>query len=177
MKNWGWVTVVGLASLLVAPVLMGCDSGTPTLGSQPDDSSPGDVTIETDRDTYTPIMSSTVGIGLTPVSTLARPPQTVQYHWRTDFGHFATWDPPEFRVNLLGTEVITNGEKIYWSYNPDEMGAEKPSVHISLHIEDAQSGQVLTGTNLEIGWDDQDTARVTGHAASQGEGSRADLHR
>ena len=31
MKKWRWVSVVGLASLLVATGLMGCDSDTPTL--------------------------------------------------------------------------------------------------------------------------------------------------
>jgi hypothetical protein len=131
--------------------------------AQPDDALPEDVTIQVDRDIYTPIMSSTVGIGLTPVNTLERPAETVQFHWRTDYGYFVAWDSPDFKVKLLGTEVINNGEKIYWSYDHDEMGADKPSVEISLQIEDAQSGQVLAGASLKIGWEDQDTARVISH--------------
>jgi hypothetical protein len=128
--------------------------------AQPDDVLPEEVTIQTDRDVYIPIMSSAVGIGLIPVYTLESPPETVQLHWRTDYGYFVAWDSPDFKVNLLGTEVINNGEKIYWSYDPGEMGAKKPSVEISLQIEDAQSGQVLAEASLKIGWEDQDTARV-----------------
>jgi hypothetical protein len=131
--------------------------------TQPDDVLPEEVTIQTDRDVYIPIMSSTVGIGLIPVYTLKRPPETVQIHWHTDYGYFVALDSPDFKVNLLGTEVINNGEKIYWSYDPGEMGAKKPSVEISLQIEDAQSRQVLAEASLKIGWEDQDTAKVISH--------------
>ena len=131
--------------------------------TQPDDVLPEEVTIQTDRDVYIPIMSSAVGIGLIPVYTLEKPPETVQLHWRTDYGYFVAWDSPDFKVNLLGTEVINNGEKIYWSYDPGEMGAKKPLVEISLQIEDAQSGQVLAEASLKIGWENQDTAKVISH--------------
>ena len=147
---------IGIAVLSIVTIVGGACA-------QPDDALPEDVTIQIDRDVYTPIMSSTVGIGLTPVNTLERPPETVQFHWRTDYGYFVAWDSPDFKVKLLGTEVINNGEKIYWSYDHDEMGAEKPSVEISLQIEDAQSGQVLAEASLKIGWEDQDTARVISH--------------
>ncbi|MFC1897362.1 hypothetical protein ACFLX8_02170 [Chloroflexota bacterium] len=131
--------------------------------AQPSDALPEDATIQIDRDVYTPIMSSTVGIGLTPVNTLERPPEAVQFHWHTDYGYFVSWDSPDFKVKLLGTEVLNNGEKIYWSYDHGEMGTEKPSVEISLQIEDAQSGQVLAGASLNIEWENQDTAKVISH--------------
>ncbi|MDY6912271.1 MAG: hypothetical protein SVM79_07955, partial [Chloroflexota bacterium] len=76
------------------------------------------------------------------------------------YGHFVAWDSPDFKVSLLGKEVINNGEKIYWSYDPDELDVEEPSVEISLSVEDAQSGQVLAGTSLEIGWEDQGIAII-----------------
>ena len=148
--------VLGLLVLGVAILA----TGIVLLATQGDGVLPEEVTIQTDRDVYIPIMSSAVGIGLIPVYTLESPPETVQLHWHTDYGYFVAWDSPDFRVNLLGTEVINNGEKIYWSYDPGEMGANKPSVEISLQIEDAQSGQVLAETSLKIGWEDQDTARV-----------------
>jgi len=138
-------------------------TGIVPLATQGDDVLPEEVTIQTDIDVYIPIMSSAVGIGLIPVYTLERPPETVQLHWRTDYGYFVAWDSPDFKVNLLGTEVINNGEKIYWSYDPGEMGTKKPSVEISLQIEDAQSGQVLAEASLKIGWEDQDTAKVISH--------------
>ena len=152
--HYGWVVV---ASFIIIGAVVGSTC------TQPDNALPEDVTIQIDRDFYTPIMSSTVGIGLTPTHTLERPVEAVQFHWHTDYGYFVAWDSPDFKVKLLGSEVINNGEKIYWSYDPEERGAEKPSVEISLQIEDAQSAQVVAEASLKIGWEDQDTARVISH--------------
>ena len=105
-------------------------------------------------------MSSTVGIGLTPVYTLGRSPESVKFHWKTNYGYFVSWKAPDFKVNLLGADITNNGDKIYWSYSPDEMGKEKPAVQISLNVEDATSGEVLTKFTLEIEWEKQDIAKV-----------------
>jgi hypothetical protein len=120
------------------------------------------VIIQTDRETYIPLMSSTVGIGLTPVITPEGIPQNVYFHWRTDYGSFIAWSSPDFIVKQLGTEVVNNGGKIYWSYDPSEMGIPKPLVTISLQLIETQSGLVLARSNLKIGWQDQDTAKVIG---------------
>ena len=128
--------------------------------TQGDDVLPEEATIQTDIDAYIPLMSSTVGIGLIPVYESRRPPEALQLHWRTDYGHFVAWDAPDFKVNLLGSGVINDGQKIYWSYDPGEMGVEKPTVEISLQVEDARSGQVLAEARLSIGWEGKDTARV-----------------
>lgn len=119
-----------------------------------------EVKIQADRDTYTPELSSTVGIGLTPIHTLSRHPETVKFHWHTNYGHFISWEPPDYKVNLLGTEIINNGEKIYWSYPSNEIDIKNPSVQISLSIEDAQSGQLLTRSILKIDWEDGNIAKV-----------------
>lgn len=116
------------------------------------------VKIQTDRDSYTPIMSSTVGIGLVPIYISERDPETVKFHWRTNYGHFVSWESQEYKVIMLGIDVINNGEKIYWSYS--EMSEKKPSVHISLTVEDAISGQPLVESTLEIEWEDKDIAKV-----------------
>ena len=118
------------------------------------------VKIQTDRDTYIPLMSTTVGIGLTPIYTSIRNLETVKFHWQTSYGYFESWGPSDFKVYLLGEDVINNGEKIYWTYDPNEMGIQKTSVKISLKIEDAQSERLLTETSLEINWEDTDTAKV-----------------
>lgn len=110
----------------------------------------GVVDIQADRDTYTPTLSSTVGIGLTPIYTLGRDSNSVDFHWHTDYGYFISWESPDFEVNLLGADVIYNGEKLFWSYDPDEIGVEKPPVKISLKTKDAESGQLLTESILEI---------------------------
>jgi len=116
------------------------------------------VKIQTDRDSYTPIMSSTVGIGLVPIYISERDPETVKFHWHTNYGHFVSWESQEYKVIMLGIDVINNGEKIYWSYS--EMSEKKPSVHISLTVEDAISGEPLVESTLEIEWGDKDIAKV-----------------
>ena len=118
------------------------------------------VKIQTDRDTYIPLMSSTVGIGLTPIYISKRNLDTVKFYWQTSYGYFESWSPPDFKVYLLGEDITNNGEKIYWTYDPNEMGIQKPSVKISLKIEDARSERLLTETSLEINWEDTDTAKV-----------------
>ena len=148
--------VIGLIVLGVATLA----TGIVPLATQGDDVLLEDITIQTDIDAYIPLMSSAVGIGLIPVYKLEKPSEAIQLHWRTDYGHFVAWDAPDFKVNPLGTEVINNGEKIYWSYDPGEMGVEKPTVEISLQVEAARSGQVLAEARLKIGWEDKDTARV-----------------
>jgi len=116
------------------------------------------VKIQTDRDSYTPIMSSVVGIGLVPIYISERDPETVKFHWHTNYGHFVSWESQEYKVIMLGIDVINNGEKIYWSYS--EMSEKKPSVHISLTVEDAVSGEPLVESTLEIEWGDKDIAKV-----------------
>jgi len=120
----------------------------------------GQVKIQTDIDTYSPFMSSTVGIGLTPIYTLGRPLETVKFHWHTNYGHFISWGSSDFKVYELEPNIINSGEKIYWSYDANEMGVEKPPIQISLGIEDAQSGQLLAESILEIDWEDKYIAKV-----------------
>jgi len=116
--------------------------------------------IQADRDIYTPLMSSTVGIGLTPEYLSKRNLETVKFHWKTNYGYFISWNSPDFKVNMLGAEVINGGEKIYWSYDPNEIGVNKPDVKISLKIEDTKSEKTLAETNLDIIWEDTGTAKV-----------------
>ncbi|MFC2035387.1 hypothetical protein ACFLUJ_04590 [Chloroflexota bacterium] len=144
--------------ILLAMLVSGLVSCT-----QPNNGLTEAVTIETDRNSYIATISSTVGIGLIPAQIIGKSSETVKFHWHTNYGYFIAWDPPDFKVNLLGTEVINNGENIYWSYDPSEMGIEKPSVTITLQIEDGQTEQVLGETNLKIGWKDRDTAILVNH--------------
>ena len=126
--------------------------------ARPDDLQPDALRIQTDGDKYVPTMSSTVGIGLIPVYKIEMPSEGIKYHWRTNFGYFVTWNAPDFEVKILGPEVINAGERIYWSYDPNEMGVDKPSVLISLQMLDRRTQQVIADTNIEVGWEDQDTA-------------------
>jgi hypothetical protein len=103
-------------------------------------------------------MSSTVGIGLIPVYKIEMPLENIKYHWSTNYGYFVAWNAPDFEVKILGSDVINKGERIYWSYDPNEIGFDKPSVLILLQVLDGRSQQVIAETNIELGWEDRDTA-------------------
>jgi hypothetical protein len=128
--------------------------------AQPDDLQPGALTIEIDRNEYIPTMSSAVGISLIPVYKIEMTSEDIKYHWSTNYGYFVAWDAPDFEVKILGPDVINTGERIFWSYDPSEMGVDKPSVLISLKIENGQTQQVIAKTNIDIGWKGQDIAIV-----------------
>ena len=112
--------------------------------------------IVVDQDFYTPAMSSTVGIGLSP----AFEGGTARCHWRTDYGFFLSWGPPDYKVVNLGPETRNNGEKVYWSYDPAEMSKEKPEVELALTLEDPISGAPVSEAMLRLRWKDAGTAEV-----------------
>ncbi|MFC1965245.1 hypothetical protein ACFLWG_04530 [Chloroflexota bacterium] len=151
------IVLFTLVAILI-PGLVSC--------AQPDYVLPEVVTIEADRNNYIPTMSSTVGIGLIPVYKIEIPSGTLQYHWRTNYGYFVAWDTPDFGVDVLEPEVFNTGEKIYWSYDPGEMGVDKPADIISLQIEDGQTQRVIAETNIKIGWEDRDVALLINQQTS-----------
>ena len=126
--------------------------------AQPDDLQPGVLTIEIDRNEYIPTMSSAVGISLIPVYKIEMTSEDIKYHWSTNYGYLVAWDAPDFEVKILGPDVINTGERIYWSYDPNEMGIDKPPVLISLRLENRQTQKVVAETNVEVGWENRDIA-------------------
>jgi hypothetical protein len=107
---------------------------------------------------YSPAMSSTVGIGLTTVFV---PPAgtTVNYHWNTDFGYFVSWHAPDFKISGLGPDLVATEGTLYWTYDPRLTPDQKPAVTITIEAQDAESGRVLARSKIKLDWD-RDTARV-----------------
>jgi hypothetical protein len=118
------------------------------------------ISIKTDRVNYTPLMSSTVGIGLTPEYPLTIANGTVSFCWHTDYGYFISWKAPDFKVHELGPDVTTDDGKIYWSYSPDNIDKDKPPVRVTLTMVDKATGKAINTTGLDIGWENKDFARV-----------------
>ena len=116
--------------------------------------------IAVDRLNYTPLMSSTVGIGLTPQYPAGIDNATVGFRWQTDYGYFLSWGAPDFKVNNNGKDVTGTDRKVYWSYSPDDMGKEKPTAHVTLTMVDRATGRAINTTGIDIGWESRDVARV-----------------
>ena len=119
------------------------------------------VSIQAKPAKYSPLMSSTVGIGLTPVYNGTG---QVVYNWNTSYGYFVGWNAPDWKVDQQGQNVDTTDQTIYWSYSPDEMGKEKPPVTIRLTVRTSPRDHGGNGTiawkDLHITWENNDTAVV-----------------
>jgi len=142
------------------------------------------LSITAEPDMYSSVMSSTPGIGLTPSGITKENAQGVEFVWRTDYGHFLSWNLTDYRITVHGTEVvdpalptlihiesgdgtdtyrtevINSGEKIYWTYNPETSEQHKPDVHVTLTVRDAASKRILGSAMLTIGWTGNDMAQV-----------------
>jgi hypothetical protein len=115
--------------------------------------------IETSPDRYIPLMSSTVGIGLSPEPSANA---SVIQSWETNFGHFVTWGGKNGIVEKHGRKFSTKGEEpVYWTYDPDTMGSVKPPVKIRLTLYNVKNGNIAGWGKISVRWEDRDTAVVT----------------
>lgn len=117
------------------------------------------LTIITDRNVYSPAMSVTVGIGLTPGYPATVDNSTVSFRWQTDYGNFLTWNAPDYQVIGHGQDLTTDDGKVYWSYVQKRSDSEEPA-HITLTMIDKATGAVINSSRLEIGWGDWNTSLV-----------------
>ncbi len=133
---------VGLLLLIVAGMLTcGCTTGSPE--------QTGTVTISSNTTTYSPVMSHTVGIDLT--AHYSGPAQdTAAYHWTADYGEFVAWNSSDSTVQSLGSEAVNGGETIYWTYQPEQPGAEPAVVRIAVDVEDTETGKTLATAERKV---------------------------
>ncbi len=107
------------------------------------------VTISTSISFYSPMMSSNVGIPLTPRYS-ASPARFLQYHWTADYGTFVRWDPPDYTVTDLGRDTVTTNGTVYWQYIPETHGKEPGEVLLELSVEDARTGTAVASAEKTL---------------------------
>ena len=101
---------------------------------------------------YAASMSSTIGLGLTPITETA-PGMKTRHHWTADAGFFVMQDEATSEIRNLGRDAFTDG-KIFWSYDPNEpASAEKKPIAISVVTENAKNGRALAQTDMTLVWD------------------------
>ena len=119
---------------------------------------PGSLRIDASPQVYSPIMSSTVGIGLTPNASGLKT-TGVEYEWTATYGHFLDWSAPNYTVNTLSEPLINHGEKIYWSFTEVPKSPLVPVV-ITVTERDITSKNPLASSRLTLGWKDNMTVVV-----------------
>ena len=154
-------TFVFLAVCSAAIFAAGCTTPPPVTPQNATALPPGTlpVTIHPDITHYTVLMSSTPGIGLSPVIAGQVPAGNLTYVWKTYYGHFVGWSAPDYTIRELGTTVTGNVTKVYWSYLGENESASRPPVHITLTLLDP-SGATLGSAEQTLGWDRNGTAVI-----------------
>ena len=99
------------------------------------------VRIEASPQAYSPMMSSTIGIGLTP-NTTGFGIADARYEWNASYGQFLGWNAPEYTITEHGRSAVSNGEKIFWSFDTMPSPSQKP-VTVSLTAKDRKTGRIL----------------------------------
>jgi len=119
---------------------------------------PGSVRIDAFPQMYSPAMSSTIGIGLTP-NVSGFNTTDAQFEWNATYGYFYDWSAPDYAVNRLSQPVINHGEKIFWSFTDGPASPLVPVI-ITVTARDVQSQKVLGTSRLTLGWKDSITVIV-----------------
>ena len=119
---------------------------------------PGSVRIEAAPQMYSPHMSSTPGIGLTP-NVSGFNPADAEFTWNASYGEFLDWSSSNYTISGLSQPVINHGEKVYWTFM-DVPASTRDPVIISVTARDLPSGQILGSSHLTLGWEGNFTVTV-----------------
>ncbi|HVP97066.1 hypothetical protein [Methanoregula sp.] len=155
-------TLVLLTLGIAAIVAAGCTTTSPVTPQNITASPSGVVivAIHPDITHYTVFMSSAPGIGLSPVVSGPVPAGNLTYVWKTDYGHFISWNAPDYTVQELGATATGSGTKVYWTFMDENGSVSRPLVHITLTVIDPATGATLGNAEEIIGWDANDTAVI-----------------
>jgi hypothetical protein len=100
---------------------------------------------------YSPMMSSTVGIGI-EVNASGFDPANAIFTWNATYGYFQSWGPVNFTVQDRGNPVFNNGEKLYWSYSEKPTSTSEPVI-VTVTATDPSTNKVLGKSTLTLDWD------------------------
>ena len=119
---------------------------------------PASVRINASPSTYSPLMSSTPGIRLTPDVSGFNPAEA-EFAWNASYGHFLSWGAPDYTIRNLAQPVVNHGETIYWSFT-DPVSPARDPVTISVTARDVSSGRVVGSSELHLVWEGNFTVIV-----------------
>ncbi len=109
------------------------------------------VTLTASPQRYSPIMSSTPGIGIT-VDANGFDADRSRFVWNATHGNFFTWGPVNYTVTDVGNPVTNTGEKLYWSFTQKPASPLEPVV-ITVTATDAKTGRMMGSSNVVLVWE------------------------
>jgi hypothetical protein len=115
---------------------------------------------------YSPMMSSTPGIGLTPKVTgfVAADANfegnatdfewnAITFEWNATFGRFLMWDASDYNVHDVGNPVATDGRTIYWTFTEKPASTKEPVTITATARDMTRRGTVLASSAVTLSWD------------------------
>ncbi|MFA4825581.1 MAG: hypothetical protein WC593_10550 [Methanoregula sp.] len=116
------------------------------------------VTLTASPQWYSPIMSSTPGIGIT-VDGNGFDAARSQFVWNATYGKFLSWGAVNYTVNEVGNPVTNHGEKLYWSFTEQPASILEPVI-ITVTATDSKTGRMLGSSNVVLLWDGNNAVRL-----------------
>jgi len=124
------------------------------------------VKLEAAPQRYSPIMSSTPGVRLTPNITGFVPAASeaagnatdfawspVTCEWNATFGTFLTWEAPDYTVRQIGNPVANGCGTVYWTFIDTPVSVNEP-VTVTVTARDAtRQGAVPGRSTVTLNWD------------------------
>jgi hypothetical protein len=108
-----------------------------------------EVTINSEINKYSPLMSSTPGMPLVADFIPSIKEERIIYHWITEQGTFLDWKRDNGMINILGKDIKNSEQRIYWSVDPNEEIKISP-FRIYLKIENSDTLKIIYKTSIEI---------------------------
>jgi hypothetical protein len=115
---------------------------------------------------YSPMMSSTPGIGLTPNVTGFVAAEAgferkatdvtgnaITFEWNATYGEFLTWDAPDYKVHQIGNPVANSGGKVYWTFTEKPSSTKDPVIITVTARDMTRRGAVLGSSTVTLSWD------------------------
>jgi len=109
------------------------------------------VTLTASPQRYSPMMSSSPGVGIT-VDANGFDAARALFAWNATYGNFFSWGPVNYTVNEVGNPVTNHGEKLYWSFTQKPASTVEPVV-ITVMATDAATGRMLGSSHVVLLWD------------------------
>ncbi|MDO9323802.1 MAG: hypothetical protein Q7T80_02485 [Methanoregula sp.] len=109
------------------------------------------VTLTASPQRYSPIMSSTPGIGIR-VDANGFDAARSRFAWNATYGNFFSWGAVNYTVDEVGNPYFNQGEKLYWSFTEKPASTLEPVV-ITVTATDADTGRMQGSSKVILVWD------------------------
>jgi hypothetical protein len=114
--------------------------------------------IEASPQRYSPIMSSTPGIGLA-LNVSGFNASAADFTWNATYGQFLSWNAPDYTVHQLGGGTSNTGGKLYWTFTEKPALTKEPVV-ITVTAKDKAAGKDLGSSTVLLAWDGDNAVTV-----------------